>query len=416
MYLAIYTRFRDEARWLREWIEYHRMVGVQHFFMIDHLSIDNPLEVLQPYIEQGILTYTRFEEELPAPGTSVRRHIEPFLRMNRIALDWAKNRCDWLAVIDSDEYLVPVAGENMRDLLHRYEDYPALAVNWQMFGTAGREKIPEGRLLCESLTWRAPRDYHQNKHVKLIIRPAQTVSMGIHTGRFKLGGNPVDTNKEPVEGNFNPRIPTDVLRLHHYFLRDRNFLRTTKVPRRISFSNDPEILWDWDWDMSQEQDTLMLRYVSCLRPKVYPIDWQHYLRENPDLKKLRVLTSIQAIHHWVQYGQRAKRPARPPPTLEPLRELQWPDWQLYQRIYPEVQFATPVEAHRHWFTQGTRERRLLPNWEAYAAANPDLAEQGLLTGEKVSNHWYENGAREGRKDAEPEPPVKYIRVMGAVLA
>ncbi len=36
---------RDEARYLVEWIEYSRMIGVDHFFLYDHNSTDDTMEV-----------------------------------------------------------------------------------------------------------------------------------------------------------------------------------------------------------------------------------------------------------------------------------------------------------------------------------------------------------------------------------
>ena len=35
-YLAICAIYRDEAPYLREWIEFHRLVGVEHFFLYDN--------------------------------------------------------------------------------------------------------------------------------------------------------------------------------------------------------------------------------------------------------------------------------------------------------------------------------------------------------------------------------------------
>src|SRR4051812_43400023 len=47
--------FQNETFFLREWIEYHRIVGVEHFYLYNNLSTDNYLEILQPYIAEGIV-------------------------------------------------------------------------------------------------------------------------------------------------------------------------------------------------------------------------------------------------------------------------------------------------------------------------------------------------------------------------
>jgi len=54
-YLSICGIYRDEAFYLREWIEFHRLVGVERFYLYDNFSEDNHREVLAPYIESGIV-------------------------------------------------------------------------------------------------------------------------------------------------------------------------------------------------------------------------------------------------------------------------------------------------------------------------------------------------------------------------
>ena len=41
-----------------EWIEFHRLVGVERFFLYDNGSTDDHREVLAPYVEEGIVTCT----------------------------------------------------------------------------------------------------------------------------------------------------------------------------------------------------------------------------------------------------------------------------------------------------------------------------------------------------------------------
>src|SRR4051794_35476653 len=51
--LAIGAIFRDEAPYLKEWIEFHKLVGVQHFYLYNNYSTDDYESVLRPYIEIG---------------------------------------------------------------------------------------------------------------------------------------------------------------------------------------------------------------------------------------------------------------------------------------------------------------------------------------------------------------------------
>lgn len=58
--LSIACMFHDEADYLKEWIEYHRLVGVQHFYLYNNNSSDHYSEVLAPYIESGIVDLTNW--------------------------------------------------------------------------------------------------------------------------------------------------------------------------------------------------------------------------------------------------------------------------------------------------------------------------------------------------------------------
>ena len=54
-YLSIAAIYRNEAPYLREWIEFHKLVGVERFFLYNNESTDDHRAVLAPYVEAGIV-------------------------------------------------------------------------------------------------------------------------------------------------------------------------------------------------------------------------------------------------------------------------------------------------------------------------------------------------------------------------
>lgn len=44
--IAVCAIFQNQGLYLKEWIEYHGMQGVSHFFLYDHKSTDDSLDVL----------------------------------------------------------------------------------------------------------------------------------------------------------------------------------------------------------------------------------------------------------------------------------------------------------------------------------------------------------------------------------
>lgn len=72
-YLSICATFKDEAPYIPEWIEFHRRVGVEHFFLYDNLSTDRSREVLEQWVRAGLVTLSDCSMPLRA-----RRQTQPF--------------------------------------------------------------------------------------------------------------------------------------------------------------------------------------------------------------------------------------------------------------------------------------------------------------------------------------------------
>lgn len=53
IYLSVACIAKNEGPYIREWIEYHKIVGVERFYFYDNDSSDNTREVLEPYIRGG---------------------------------------------------------------------------------------------------------------------------------------------------------------------------------------------------------------------------------------------------------------------------------------------------------------------------------------------------------------------------
>ena len=59
-YLTACLIFRDAASYLEEWLRFHLLVGVEHFYLYDNDSSDDYLSVLRPFCAEGKVTLTRW--------------------------------------------------------------------------------------------------------------------------------------------------------------------------------------------------------------------------------------------------------------------------------------------------------------------------------------------------------------------
>lgn len=143
-YASICSIFKNEAPYLREWIEYHRIVGIEHFYLYNNFSEDDYQSVLQPYVDEGLVTLI----EWPVEQGQMKAYA-----------DCAENysaETSWIAFIDLDEFIVPNAADDIRELLKPFEKRPAVIAYWKLFGTSGRMDRDLNGLVTEDffVCWR----------------------------------------------------------------------------------------------------------------------------------------------------------------------------------------------------------------------------------------------------------------------
>lgn len=255
--LAIAAIFRDEARYLKEWIEFHRKVGVEHFYLLNNLSQDAFLSVLEPYIQKGLVELFNwpFEHENLIQWNKIQvlgyQHI----------LQKALGKTQWLAFLDVDEFLFPVQTACLKQFLKNYSECVGIGVNWQVFGSSGVTQLRRDDLLIERLTFKLPKTHPMHLHIKSIVRP-EYVSACINPHFMLYANNKMHVNSDKVafDGAFSPYVQINQVRINHYVLRDECFYQNIKLPRRKKWF--PETTEFENWYYNQVQDETILR---CFR-------------------------------------------------------------------------------------------------------------------------------------------------------
>ncbi len=129
--LAIGSMFRNTAPYLKEWVEYHRMIGVEHFWLYNDDSTDNWEEVLAPYILEGIVEVIYWPAEQHYYPFYLGKQMEAFNDAIRRAVGVAK----WVALIDLDEFLLPMQEKTLVECLNNhYSGASAVYANWRSPG------------------------------------------------------------------------------------------------------------------------------------------------------------------------------------------------------------------------------------------------------------------------------------------
>jgi hypothetical protein len=225
-YLSVCAIYCWAADYLREWIEFHRLVGVERFFLYNHNSDDHHLEVLEPYLRDGTVVLHDWPDD---PGQ--RTAYEHFLREHRDASRWA-------AFIDTDEFLFSPTRAPVPELLRQYEEWPGVAINRVNFGPSGHRTQPHGLVIESYLT--TLETPPERRSVKTIVDPRRVVQMrNPHAFRYAEGAHAVDENKDPVEDWLTSSYTHALLRVNHYITRSLEEYRLKCERPRAATTRNP---------------------------------------------------------------------------------------------------------------------------------------------------------------------------------
>lgn len=267
-HLSIGMIFRDEAPYLKEWIEFHRLVGVEHFYLCSHNSQDHYKEVLEPYITKGIVELEEWMSEELQPDSLAFTLIQ--CSFYNECLNKARGVSKWIAILDSDEFLFCPQGKSLVDVLQSYKEFAGIGVNWQMFGTSYIDILQPDKLMIEQLVCCAPRDMKANAHIKSIVQPKWTTHfLNPHNAEYLPGYMQVNTDKVPFQGPLSPYVQVNRLRINHYWTRDNTYFRTKKTMRQNQFWGfTRETVEKLAAPFNEEVDMSIQQFVPKLRKKM----------------------------------------------------------------------------------------------------------------------------------------------------
>jgi len=213
VYLTIGTLWKDEDSYAKDFVHYHRSIGVQRFVIYDR-------------------EYNRIHDMFRDDADVFVKHF-PDNEFNIHSTAWAGllNDCQsrsmyptkWLALIDADEVLVPVKTDDMKKVLKDYEDFAALQLNWHTFGSGGADEREAGSLY-ERFTMRAAPWEGINTHTQTIAQPDRCKAIKTadpHHVFVSDGEMAVNTRKDRVIGPFSKAPAHDIAWVGHYITKSR---------------------------------------------------------------------------------------------------------------------------------------------------------------------------------------------------
>jgi hypothetical protein len=256
--LAISVSYKQDLWNLLEFIEYHRLVGVQHIYICNNdEKIDTTNEILLPYIEDGFVDNIHTAKRWPHG-----RHINRQAIAHNFILNRYRKDVQWLAMLDMDEFIFPLQANNVLEVLKDYESYPAIALNYACFGSSGLSHKPF--LQTEAYKYRAEDSWGWNRLTKSIGQTDKCVRCPHHHhfGIQKRFGSMIGENKKPC--GWLRKFSGNILRINHYMARSKEDFEE-KMRRGNPFGEKR----DWRWfawaDRNEQYDFGMDRFVPQLK-------------------------------------------------------------------------------------------------------------------------------------------------------
>ena len=267
--IALCIICKDENEDLKENIDYHTLLGVDHFIIYDDGS-KNPLSE----------DFKNYKNVTVNPWSSKDPHRYQ-QRCYESCVKQYKNDYKWIGFIDTDEFIV-IKNDIMdiKEFLIPYEKYGGLGIQWKCFGSSGHIKRQKSTIK----SYIHARPNKEDRHIKSIVNPRVVIRTNDpHSFRFKEGYFCVNENEERIIGPFNkpsvtkfsdfqiknkPFIITrNKIQLNHYVTRSEEDFKLKAQrgdvncrPRTSRFTTKY-----WEQFQNGEKDTTILDFIKKIK-------------------------------------------------------------------------------------------------------------------------------------------------------
>ena len=260
--VSICAIFRDEGAYLKEWLEYHLIIGVDHFYLYNNFSKDNYREILAPYIENGQVTLI----DWPIPQGQMAAFAD--------CVEKFSHKTNWIGFIDLDEFVVPNHETDIKDFLKHFRNRPLVLIYWLYFTSSGLLTRDRSKPLIEELTisWKKYADIG-----KLFFNTAydyaddSSKNMYMHYRWARIGRMmlpPVNVFDKVCIFGENP-VPSDDMpvQINHYVVKSyEEFQEKTKKGDAVFKNNIKDERYFFEHDMRGcRDDHHIFKYLTKLK-------------------------------------------------------------------------------------------------------------------------------------------------------
>jgi len=239
-FFSVAAQFRNEALVFKEWIEHYLFHGAEHFYLIDDHSDDNSIEILQPYIDRGLVTIFQggWGQYRGRQMDMYNRHFLPILKETR-----------WLLMVDLDEFMWSPVSISIPAILHQCSHFGQIQVCHTIYGSNGHLTQPDS--IVAGFTKRSAEhpSHHPVGNRKYFINSGfEFTSLNVHHANFEDQSLVDNTNRFICLG-------PEWFVLNHYCCQSKQFWNEIKCTRGDSDHYTKRTEADFDkYDLNQVED------------------------------------------------------------------------------------------------------------------------------------------------------------------
>jgi hypothetical protein len=158
MKVAICLIIKDENEYLEEWLQHHKNIGFNYFIIYDNQSkISVNRYLLKNNISEKGITLINWDDNKHGSQLRAYKHC----------CDNFKELYDYIAFIDTDEFLMLKTHKTIQEFINATHKFDGLGIYWRMYGmnmTNSRIPIKDYKL------------YFENPHIKSLVNPKKVIN------------------------------------------------------------------------------------------------------------------------------------------------------------------------------------------------------------------------------------------------
>ena len=266
---------KGEDQFVEEWVSYHRILGVDHFYLYDNES-SLPLQKILNAHKDYVTVIPWLEDKISNRQSLAYTHF----------ITTYGDKTTWAGFIDGDEFVVTKRHPNLKSFLLSHDLVDSVALNDFIFGNNGYYEVPKN-LIIESLTRRS---VEPSQHLKCFSKTASIKSVAsphyqlLNPGAKRVDsiGNTLPTYPEqdiPMAFNKDNKESREVACIYHYKARSfTTWMNRTSRGRATCFKDELKNHWTF------ENEACFKKYHDFILKETHQVEDTYMLRFVPEIK------------------------------------------------------------------------------------------------------------------------------------